>query len=858
MVRLRVLGGFSLEGAPGAPALPRPQRRGDAVLAVLAVAGARGCTRERLAALLWAESDEGRSRQALRDALYAVRRTLDPCAVTSDGHLLRLDPGAVASDVQAFTQALACGRHADAVLAYAGPLLDGFHVGDAPEFERWLEVERGRLAREHREALEHLAGAAERSGAWHEAVAWWGRAVEHDPLNSHFVLQQARAMAAIGDRANALLAADAHVRRLREDLDLPPDREFLADIARIRDGVVPVRRGGAVLPASAAARLPPAADAGPVPQPAHDGAGRGHRRRWVWGGVAVAALAALFAAGRWLRGPDRLPPPRTAIAVLPFVSLGPDTSHAYLASGLHDELLSQLARVAELQVVGRMSVAGYRGSAAPPRRIAEELGVGSLAEATVQVIGNRLRVEVQLVEPYTGATLWSGTYTRTLNDAFAVESDIARRIVAAVGATLTNEEAGAIAAASSPNPQAYAFYLQGLEYYRRPGRLRSNLQAAGQLYGRALALDSAFAPAHAALSLVDFALHGLGYDPAPARRAQAIAEAQAAVRLAPNLPQAHFVAGLARYGGRGDVRGALKEFELAARGAPNDAEVWIWVGNARAALGAWDSSMAALARARRLDPRNADLLHVIGDRLHYLHRYREAIAAYRQEAALAPDVIQARLSLAWSYVMWKGDLDTLRAVLRDLPEDADPGMGGGSVGEQRLLLFWVERRPDSLLAVLQRLHGSAGAEAPGTLARTLWEARAHLLRGDTAAARATGETARAILGAQERASPDDVSVHAVRGAVLAALGRRAEALREARWIARTAAYRTNPDVAAQRAEMLALAGESDAALADLERALIGPSHVSAPMLRLFPNWDPILRGPRFRALLARYADPEMP
>jgi len=263
MFRLRLLGGFALEGPSGASTPRLAQRRAEAVLAVLAVCGDLGCTRERLIALLWPESDETHSRHSLRDALRAIRHALGPDAVLSDGERLRLDAAVVASDVFSLTQQMRSGQPADAVRAYGGQLLEGFHVDGAPEFERWLDGERGRLAREYAEALERLATAAERPGAWTEAVGWWGRAVEHDPLNSHFVLRHVQAMAAIGDRANALRAADAHLRRLRAELDLEPDPEYLAGIERIRRGELPAAHDGAPQRALAPLKAPPQPDESP-------------------------------------------------------------------------------------------------------------------------------------------------------------------------------------------------------------------------------------------------------------------------------------------------------------------------------------------------------------------------------------------------------------------------------------------------------------------------------------------------------------------------------------------------------------------------------------------------------------------
>ena len=233
---MRLLGGFALESPQGKGAVYLSQRRAEAVLAMLAVCGDLGCTRERLIALLWPESDEAHSRHGLRDALHAIRHALGPSAVRSAGDLLRLDPAVVEADACTFTQALKSERWEDAVQAYSGPLLDGFHVDGAPEFERWLDGERSRLARRCLETLEQLAERAEAEGRWKEAIRWWSRAVELDPLNSHLVLQHVRALAALGDRANAIKVADVHARRLRDELDLEPDREVLAKIERIRRG----------------------------------------------------------------------------------------------------------------------------------------------------------------------------------------------------------------------------------------------------------------------------------------------------------------------------------------------------------------------------------------------------------------------------------------------------------------------------------------------------------------------------------------------------------------------------------------------------------------------------------------------
>ncbi len=859
---LRVLGGFALETSSGAVTSRLPRRRAEAALAVLAVCGDRGCTRERLISLLWPESDEAHSRQGLRDALSAIRQALGHDALLAGGDRVSLDPTVVGSDVTAFSQALASGRGRDAVQVYAGPLLEGFHVDDAPGFERWLDGERTRLAREYVETLEQLARAAERAGDWNAAVGWWGRAVEHDPLNSHLVLQQVQAMAAIGDRANAIKAADAHVLRLREELGLEPDRDVLARFEM-------VRRGEHAAPGAPERSSAPAADstqggevhrnnreAGVIPSggaPPSAVVPAIVRRipRWVpWaaGSAALVVLAGVIGPGLRLRTRTAEPRfPRTAIAVLPFRNLSADAAHAYFAGGLHDQLMTDLGKIAALTVIERTSVSGYQQTSKSLRQIGEELGVGSVVEANVQVAGNRLRVFVKLLDPETGAQLWAEQYDSTLDDAFAVQSNVAQRIVAAVGATLTSAEASAIAAAPTHSPDAYLLYLQGLDYVRRAHGSRENMEIAQHLFERSLALDPAFAPAHAALSGVHGMMIAYFYDPSPARAALQRREAEVALALAPDLPQAHLAIGRL-FLGRFDFGRALEEFRAALRGAPNDAEVWGALGTAHRRLGEWDSMDVAFEHASRLDPRNADLFYGRGMALEEIRRFPEAIAAHRRALTLAPDQVWAHIEIGWAYVKWKGEWDTLRAAIHGAPAEM--------VADQALTLLMHDRQPDSVLALLRAMPGPVGDPGPPYGSRTLFAASAHLLRGDSAAARAAFDSAVAILDAAERAHPDDWRLHGPRGTALAQLGRRTEALREARWLEQSDVYRKDrvfgPWARSDRAWLLVQLGESDAALTEFEWLLANPSPVSVYTLRDDPNLDPIRNDPRFQALLGKY------
>lgn len=573
--------------------------------------------------------------------------------------------------------------------------------------------------------------------------------------------------------------------------------------------------------------------------------------------LAAVAAAVVFALGAVLlrsSGGPVAPPgpafPRHAIAVLPFRDLGTAPEHAYFACGLHDELLTQLAKVGALKVISRTSVAGYLDTAKPPAQIAAELGVGSLVEGTVQVIGERLRVSVQLVDAATDAHLWAERYDRTLDDVFAIQSEVAQNVVAAVGAALTSAERRGLTVPPTPSAEAYRLYLQGCRHARRPDNLAADLEAAQRLYEQAIALDPGFALAHAALSTVHGRFYWYRLDPSPARVELQRREAEEAARLAPDLPQARLALGVWHYHARRDCRRALAEFAAARVAMPNDAELWAWTGLARRRLGRWDDALAAYEEAVRLDPLNTGVIADLGgNTLRVMHRYAEAVAAYDRVLALERDSRRIALVRGFAYVVWQGRLDTLRAVLARTPPESGPR------GIYAATLALYERRPDALLDLLRDVPARGFAEQTVYHPRALYAAYAHELRGDLATARAHYDTALAAVDTALAGLPEDWRLHGVRGRVLAGLGRRDEARAEARWLVDSPWYGRDAVetywLAEEQARILAACGEVDAAVAVVARLVAEPSELSVPLLRLDPAWDPLRGAPAFAELLAR-------
>lgn len=599
---------------------------------------------------------------------------------------------------------------------------------------------------------------------------------------------------------------------------------------------------------------------------ARRGVGRSESRRRraivTIAGVALVIVGALATLRIWQKSNpplDELRAARTAVAVLPFQNLSVDRSRDYFASGLHDEILTQLSKVAALQVISRTSVMGYAGSGTPVRQIASELKVGSVVEGSVQVVGERLRVNVQLIDAATDQHLWAERYDRTLDDAFAIQSDVAQRIVEAIGATLQTAEHDRISHPPTANAEAYQFYLQARDYANRPSLPRSDLESAERLYERALALDPDFALAHAELSLAHGFLHWFRFDVSPARVVRQREEAEAALRLAPDLPEAHVAMGAAHYFGRLDYRAALAEFEIALRGLPNDAQVVAWVGYINRRLGNWDKVDEAYHRATRLSPRDANLPYDLGGcTLMSRGRFSDAVREFDLALALAPDLNAAAVWKGWTFVRWRGEVDTLRSVLNRLPVDAPIDAIGNTPFHNATLLLW-ERRTDELLEVLATAPGLVLESQEFYRPKSLYAAWAHRLSGSGSSAREEFQAAVTLLDSVIVILPDDERVHRARGLALAGLGRHDDALDEARWLAQSIPYREDmldgPFLHEERARILAQAGEADEALDEIEPILAAHGFLTVHVLRLDPLWDPIREHPRFKALVAKYGEP---
>ena len=498
---LHLFGGAALRDETGAPVSgPAARRHPLALLALLATAPARTMGRSKLAGLLWPESPESRARRRLNSCVHRIRQGLGDDAVLSVGDELRLNTDLVECDVHRFESALEAGDHQRAVELYEGPLLDGFFLKGASEFEKHIERARDRLRTRYLEALEALAEEAAAAGDPSDAARWWRERAQAAPYDSRVTLRLMEALAAAGNRAEAIQVATTHRRLLQDELGASPD-PAVEDLAeRMKEapptGVTspPTSPAPAELPAPSE-HTPPIGSAGGAEAPTVGSEPRS--RRLLRPGRIAAALIAIgmASAAVWLFAmgdsePARPPVEERSVAVLPLNNTTPGGEDAYLAEAMTEEITSALTRVPELHVASRNSASKFDGAETTLAGFARELGVSHVVEGSVQRAGGRVRITVQLIDARADKHVWSETYERELTDLFEVQVDVARKVADRLAASFSERDRMRILGGTTDDAVAYDLYLRETAAVGR-----SPLDDRIAHLREAVARDSAFWPA---------------------------------------------------------------------------------------------------------------------------------------------------------------------------------------------------------------------------------------------------------------------------------------------------------------------------------------------------------------------------
>ncbi len=575
-----------------------------------------------------------------------------------------------------------------------------------------------------------------------------------------------------------------------------------------------------------------------------------HRRRnlimLIATGVVVSAAAGFFLLPRLsARKIDK------SIAVLPFENLSDEKENAYFADGMQDDILTNLSKIGDLKVISRMSVMSYRGNGTRnAREIGKALGVATLLEGSVRRIGNRVRVNVQLINADNDEHIWAEDYDRDLTDVFAIQSDLAKKISATLQAKLSPNEKARLDRRPTENPDAYLLFIQAEPYATRPDMFRDDSRKAEQLYEQAIKLDPNFAAAFACLSMVEsWAYHT--FDPTPARREKARVTADQALRLQPDLPEGHLALGFSYYYGDRDYERALAEFEIAKRGLPNEAQAYMAIGAIQRRQGKWTESTANFERATTLDPKNASFLFNLGFSYVAQRNFETADKIFDRALVAAPQAFSARALKGVVAILWKGDG---KAAEEQLASAAPATDSGGSVISTRVWVLTLERKFPEALQAVQQFPGEILDTHTGRVPKAFFEGLIYHYQGDKLKAAAAFEHARIDAEQLVHESPDDAPRHALLGEILAALGQKDAAISEGKRATELLpesqdAY-DGPQISAGLAVIYAWVGEHDEALGLLDHLLQTPSGITVPLLKLDPAWDPLRKDPRFEKLIA--------
>ena len=583
---------------------------------------------------------------------------------------------------------------------------------------------------------------------------------------------------------------------------------------------------------------------------------RRNKRAWIYV-VVIGGLVSigLFFLGRYT-APTLTPLPAKSIAVLPFENLSEDKANAYFADGIQAEILTRLAKIADLKVISRTSTQQYQSKPANLDEIAKQLGVANVVEGSVQKAADQVRVNVQLVNLQTGSQLWAETYDRKLTDIFSVESEIAIRIATSLQAKLTGREEQALAAKPTNNPEAYDAYLRGLAFESRSNYSSDALFKAIDFYALAVRLDPNFALAWARLSGAHALLYFLLRDTTTARRDAAKDALENAQKLQPNSPETLLFLGYYQYWVLRDYGLAKTTFERVGEMLSGNSEVLYALGAVARREGNWDESVAYWERGLALDPRNPALLTEVAWTYAMLRQFPTALKLYDRALDIIPDA-PSIMALRASIYQAEGNLQQAAKSLVQV----DAETNSNEAVRIKLTQLRLERNFSEVTQFVQarqaRLQVSAGIDKG---IKQVGVALAQRLTGDHAQAKATAEQARNTLEPLRKDQPDNAFISAALAVAYATLDEKDSAISEAeRAITLVPSSKdrvSGPGFEENLALIETMIGENSRAISTLTRLLhtpyggwlYTPSPITPALLRLDPIWDPLRTDPAFQKL----------
>jgi DNA-binding SARP family transcriptional activator/TolB-like protein/Tfp pilus assembly protein PilF len=819
-----------------------------ALLSYLAVARPRGFhRRDTIIGLFWPEVDQSHARAALRQAVHFLRQTLGPDVVLSRGAQdIGLDFARITCDAIEFQVALERGEFEQAASMYGGPLLHGLYVSEAPEFERWVNSERDRLAQLYADALRSLALAAAERGDHSGSARWWKQLAVADPYSPEIAYQLMSALDAAGDRAAAIEHAELHAAAMRNGFDIEPDAGVLEFAARLR--TEPPRR--AVVPAAVPRQSEVQQPApGTGSQPAVGPGPRSHQRRTLFalGGVLVAIVSlVVFVTGQRQTVAESWS--RVSVGVLPFGNIG-FPEYDYFAAGLTEDVVHRLAGVQILSVLGPNEGALRTFD---DREGSEDAALGAdyTLRATVERVRGvggteSIRLRPSLFRSTDGVEIWSETIDRDLASLFDMQAFLAEEITRVLGIPLMSTERDWLTAQPTQDLHAYDLYLRANQYLREDTSSETDLSRAVALLDSATALDTAFVQAHAMLAIAHTSMFVSSQDRSPGRLIAAREAADRAMRMRPDAPMSHLAFGWYYYLGLHNYDRALRHFELARAVWPGVSDLLVQLGDIRRRQGDLEQALKDHLEAERAAPRCATCAAETAVTYLMMRNFTAAEREAERALEIAPDLAHARCAGGLARISAGQDPRLARQMV---PPPEDPQalveLAAGRWGAiPRILGGQYD-------AVLEDLTLSPAIS--DTAGFYLVKAELTARHDQAALARDYYDSARVRLESLTQQQPDDALLRGRLGLAYAGLGWKDAAIREG--LEATRLRPTSDDLidGAVASELLAriyaMVGEADAAISRLEVLLSGPSLLSSELLRLDPIWAPLADNPRFQRM----------
>jgi TolB-like protein/class 3 adenylate cyclase/Flp pilus assembly protein TadD len=552
--------------------------------------------------------------------------------------------------------------------------------------------------------------------------------------------------------------------------------------------------------------------------------------------------------------------PEKSIAVLPFENLSDNKENAFFADGVQDEILTDLAKVADLKVISRTSVMQYRDAAARNlREIGKQLGVAHVLEGTVQRAADKVRVNTQLINAQTDAHEWAENYDRPINDVFAIQSEIAQTIAEQLKAHLSPSEKAAIAQAPTKDLVANDLYqrARALDDMSNDPGAKGYLFQAISLLEEALRRDPNFLSAQCLLSEVHSDLYWFGFDHSAARLEQSRAALERAERIDPDSGEVHVEKGLYAYHGFRDYETGRREFELAQRSLPNSSRLYLYTGVIDRRQGRWSDAIKNVDRAVELDPRN----FLVAEEAAFTHggvgHSAESAKLLQKAVELSPNDYFARISLAQIPYYDRGDVKPLRVQLDAILKEGPEAVSNAS--QFFVLCALAERNPTAARQALSFIPAEGTVFEPTNflMPRDWYAGLVARCFGDAKEAQDAFTNARVMAEKATKEQPNYAPAWSLLGMIDAGLGRKTEAITEGKRACELLPISKDswegPIYVTNLAVIYAWTGEKDLAVEQLSVSVKNPVGVTYGELKLDPVWDPLRGDPRFDKIVESLA-----